>query len=554
MSAAPTPPSDDELPTPRVQNRRWIPRLVWVVPIAAAVIGISLLIKNWENQGPQITISFLSGEGVQVGKTLVKYRDVTVGHVSAVGLSADHKTVLVSADLSKDAASLLKADTQFWIVRPRIGVGSVSGLSTLLSGVYIGLKTGTATLSESHFMGLENPPALSHGPHGRELQLHAARAGSLAIGAPVYFRQFQVGRVIDENLLPDGNTRVSVFVDAPYDRFVKPETRFWNASGINLRLGADGLNVQTESLAAVLAGGLAFDDGPNEAVPAAANMPGEEFTLYKNEAEAMAPPDGDPHYIRMRFAQALRGLDVGAPIEFVGVNIGSVVAVDLGYDFQNKSFPVIVTAKVYPRRMGQAYAVLAAQGKTESDATLATFVGTMVNRGLRAQPRSASLLTGKLYIALDFLPASPRTAFDASIRPLELPTVSGTFQELEAGVARIVKKVNDLPLEQIAADLHTDLTDLHETLSELHTRTLPNAEDTLSALHRTLDSADRTLDVESPLQRGLSETLSESRSTLQAVRELADYLDRHPDALLRGRRPQKMPQRPAATSSTEAKP
>ncbi|HMI74825.1 MAG TPA: hypothetical protein VK495_08950, partial [Steroidobacteraceae bacterium] len=145
-------------------------------------------------------------------------------------------------------------------------------------------------------------------------------------------------------------------------------------------------------------------------------------------------------------------------------------------------------------------------------------------------------------------------AFDASIRPLELPTVNGTFQELEAGVARIVKKVNDLPLEQIAADLHTDLTDLHETLSELHTRTLPNAEDTLSALHRTLDSADRTLDVESPLQRGLSETLLESRSTLQAVRELADYLDRHPDALLRGRRPQKMPQRPAATSSTEAKP
>jgi paraquat-inducible protein B len=552
MSAAPTPPSEEQLPTPAVQNRRWIPRLVWVVPIAAAVIGISLLIRNWENEGPRITISFLSGEGVQVGKTLVKYRDVTVGRVSAVRLSADQQTVLVSADLSKDAASLLKADTQFWIVRPRIGVGSVSGLDTLLSGEYIGMKTGAATLHERHFVGLENPPALSHGPRGRELQLHAARAGSLSVGAPVYFRQFKVGRVIDENLLPDGNTRVSVFVEAPYDGFVKPETRFWNASGIDVRLGADGLNVQTESLAAVLAGGLAFDDGPSEVVPAAAGMPGE-FTLYKNESEAMAPPDGDPRYIRMRFAQALRGLDVGAPVEFVGVNIGSVVAVDLGYDFQNKTFPVIVTAKVYPRRMGQAYEVLAAQGKTESEETLAAFVGTMVKRGLRAQPRSASLLTGKLYIALDFLPASPRAAFDASIRPLELPTVNGTFQELEAGVARIVKKVNDLPLEQIAADLHTDLNDLHETLSELHTRALPNAEDTLSALHRTLDSADRTLDVESPLQRSLTETLSESRSTLQAVRELADYLDRHPDALLRGRRPQKMPQRPAALPS-ETKP
>jgi paraquat-inducible protein B len=552
MSAAPTPPSEGELPTPALQNRRWIPRLVWVVPIAAAIIGISLLIRNWQNAGPQITISFMSGEGVQVGKTLVKYRDVTVGRVSAVGLSEDHQTVMVSADLSKDAASLLKADTQFWIVRPRIGVGSVSGLDTLLSGVYIGIKTGAAPLSERHFVGLENPPALAHGPRGRELELHAARAGSLSVGAPVYFRQFQVGRVIDENLLPDGSTRVTVFVDAPYDGFVKPVTRFWNASGIDVKLGADGLNVQTESLAAVLAGGLAFDDGPTEAVPAAADIPGQ-FTLYKNETEAMAPPDGEPHYVRMRFAQALRGLEVGAPVEFVGVNIGSVIAVDLGYEPGNRSFPVVVTAKLYPRRMGEAYEILVAQGKTESEETLAAFVGTLVNRGLRAQPRSASLLTGKLYIALDFLPASPRAAFDASNRPVELPTVNGSFQELEANIGRLVRKVNDLPLEQIAADLHTDLTDLHETLSELHGRVLPSAVDTFSALRGTLDSADRTLDVESPLQRGLAETLLEARSTLQAVRELADYIDRHPDALLRGRRPQKMPGRPRALSA-EPKP
>jgi len=551
VSTAPIPPPEG-LPTPAIRNRSWIPRLVWAVPIVAGVIGVSLLIRNWENEGPSITISFLSGEGVQVGKTLVKYRDVTVGRVSAVVLSADHQTVVVSANLSKDAASLLKADTQFWIVRPRIGVGSVSGLETLLSGVYIGMKSGTATRRERQFVGLESPPALSHGPLGREIQLHAARAGSLAIGAPVYFRQFQVGRVIDENLQRDGSTRVTVFVEAPYDGFVKSVTRFWNASGIDVKLGADGLTVQTESLAAVIAGGVAFDDGPTEAISAAADIPGQ-FALYKNETEAMAPPDGDPHYVRMRFAQALRGLEVGAPVEFVGVNIGSVVAVDLGYERQNKSFPVIVTTKLYPRRMGQAYEALAAQGQTESTETLATFVGTLVTRGLRAQPRLGSLLTGKLFISLDFLPASPRTVFDASIRPLELPTVNGTFQELEASVGRLVKKVDDLPLEQIAADLHTDLNDLHETLSELHAQVLPNAADTLSALHRTLDSADRTLDVESPLQQGLTETLSEARDTLRSVRHLADYLDRRPEALLRGRRAQMMPQG-AAPLSSDAKP
>jgi paraquat-inducible protein B len=552
MSAAPTSPAEGDLPTPAVQNRRWMPRLVWLVPIVAAVIGISLLIKNWANAGPQITISFLSGEGVQVGKTLVKYRDVTVGSVSAVRLSADHQTVVVSANLSKDTADLLKEDTQFWVVRPRIGVGSVSGLDTLLSGAYIGMKSGTGTRREREFVGLENPPALAHGPHGRVLQLHAARTGSLSTGAPVYFRQFQVGRVIDENLLLDGSTRVTVFVEAPYDGFVKPVTRFWNASGIDVKLGADGLKVQTESLAALIAGGLAFDDGPTEAVPAAAVASGD-FTLYKNETEAMAPPDGEPHYVRMRFAQSLRGLDVGAPVEFVGVNIGSVIAVDLGYERKDRSFPIVVTAKVYPRRMGEAYEILAAQGKTESDETLAAFVGTLVNRGLRAQPRSASLLTGKLYIALDFLPASPRVAFDASTQPLELPTVNGTFQELEASVGQLIKKLNDLPLERLAADLDTDLKDLHETLSGLHAQVLPNAVDTLSALHRTLDSAERTLDVESPLQRGLAETLLEARSTLQSLRDLADYIDRHPDALLRGRRAQKMPPKATALSS-DAKP
>jgi paraquat-inducible protein B len=550
VSEALTPVPEEELPTPAVRNRRWIPRLVWVVPIVAAVIGLSLLIRNWENEGPHITISFLSGEGVQVGKTLVKYRDVTVGRVSSVVLSADHQTVFVGADLSKDAAGLAMADTQFWIVRPRIGVGWASGLETLLSGDYIGMQTGSSKDKERRFVGLENPPALAHGPHGREVQLRAARAGSLAVGAPVYFRQFQVGRVIDENLLPDGSTRVSVFIEAPYDGFLRPATRFWNASGVDVKLGADGLNVQTESLMAVLAGGLAFDDGPAATVPTA-GIPGE-FTLYKNEMEAMAPPDGEPHYLRMRFAQALRGLEVGAPVEFVGVNIGSVVAVDLGYDSAEKSFPVIVTAKVYPRRMGQAYAQLTAQGKTESEETLAAFVGTLVNRGLRAQPRSGSLLTGKLYIALDFVPGSPRAGFDASLRPLELPTVNGTFEQLEAGIGRMVKKVNNLPLEQIAAHLDVDLKDLHGTLSELDSRVLPGAVDSLSALHGTLDTVDRTLDVESPLQRSLSDTLSEARSTLQAMRELADDLDRHPESLLHGRRAQKTPKSVTAPSAGAA--
>ena len=539
MSGAPPAP-EDELPTPAIRSRRWIPRLVWVVPIVAAAIGISLLVRSWEDAGPRITIRFFGAEGIQVGKTLVKYRDVAVGRVSAVELSDDHETVLVTADLSKSAAELVRADTQFWIVRPRIGVGWASGLDTLLSGAYIGMKTGPSKASRREFVGLENPPPLLHGPRGLQVELHAASAGSVAVGAPVYFRRFQVGHVIDENLRDDGSTRISVFVDAPYDHFVKPVTRFWNASGVDLSLGADGLNLRTESIAAVLAGGIAFDDGPADAVSGPLNT-SEELTLYKSETEAMAPPDGEPRYVRMRFSQALRGLDVGAPVEFVGVNIGSVVAVDLGYEPKDRSFPVIVTAKLYARRMGQAYESLAAQGATESEQTMASFVGTLVQRGLRAQPRSGSLLTGKLYIALDFMQASRGVSFDASLRPLELPTVNGTSQELESGIARIIKKVNDLPLQETVLQANADLRDLHGTLSALNAQLLPRANDALSALHTTLDSAGRTLDDDSPLRQSLTDTLSETRNTLEAVRELAGYLDRHPEALLRGRRPQTAP-------------
>ncbi|MGA9367749.1 MAG: MlaD family protein, partial [Steroidobacteraceae bacterium] len=294
MTAGPDPAEHEDLPSPVIRNHRWIPRLVWLVPIAAAVLGISLLVRSWAEQGPRVTITFLSGEGIEAGKTLVKYRDVTVGRVSAVTLSADHQTVLVSADLVKSAATLLNEDTKFWVVRPRIGVGWASGLDTLLSGIYIGMQTGASTRARSEFVGLESPPPLAHGPHGTLIELRAPAAGSLAVGAPVYFRDFQVGRVIDENLSGDGSTRVSVFIDAPYDRFVKTDTRFWNASGISLSLTADGLRVRTESLAAVLAGGVAFDDGPPGAQPAT-SRPRTRFTLYRSEAEAMAPPSGNPN-------------------------------------------------------------------------------------------------------------------------------------------------------------------------------------------------------------------------------------------------------------------
>jgi paraquat-inducible protein B len=524
-----------ELPTPQILRRRWVPSLIWLVPIIAVVIGASLVISAWRAAGPRVTISFQTALGLEVGKTPVKYRDVTIGHVTGISLSTGHDHVLVSADLLRSAKDVLTADAQFWVVRPRIGIGWVSGLETLISGSYIAVEAGDAKAKQTQFVGLENPPPLTHGLLGKTIVLHAKDLGSLVLDAPVYFRHFEVGHVIDRKLEAGGQgARVVVFVDAPYDRLVTRGTRFWNASGIDLRLGADGMKLRTQSLASVLAGGVAF-----ETVPTAQDLrqasSGAEFTLFDDEAAAMAPPDGEPRYVRMRFAESLRGLSVGAPVDFVGVNIGEVFSLDLDYDAEHQSFPVIVTALIYPRRMGKAYEVLEENGTATSEDKMAKLVSQLVARGLRARPRTGNLLTGQLYIALDFIPGARPARFAVDARPLEIPTVPGSVEELQQKLVSVVDKIDRVPIADIGRNLDADLVGLDGTLSDLRTRVMPTGIGALQSLQTTLGTVDHALAEDAPWRDDVDQTLVEARSTLRSVRSLVDYLDRHPEALLRGR-------------------
>jgi paraquat-inducible protein B len=526
-----------ELPTPRVVRRRWVPSLIWLVPLTAVVIGATLVVKAWSAAGPRITISFQTAQGLEVGKTLVKYRDVTIGHVIAISLSSDDNRVLVSADLLRTAKNLLTADARFWVVRPRIGIGWASGLETLISGSYIAVEAGEAKATQKEFVGLENPPPSIHGLLGKSVVLHAKDVGSLALDAPVYFRRFEVGHVIDRELDAGGHSaRVVVFIDAPYDRLVTRATRFWNASGIDLTLGADGMKLRTQSLASVLAGGIAFETAPT-AQDVGQVPSGAEFTLFDDQAAAMAPPDGEPRYVRMRFVQSLRGLSVGAPVDFVGVNIGQVFSLDLDYDAQHQSFPMIVTALIYPRRMGKAYEELEQTGTATSEDKMARLVGQLVAHGLRAQPRTGNLLTGQLYIALDFIPGAGSARFDVDARPLEIPTVSGSVQELQQKLVSIVDKIDRVPIARIGAHVDEDLVDVDGTLRELRTDLLPAGSAAFNSLHTTLGTVDHALADDAPWRDNIDQTLVEARSTLRSVRSLTDYLDRHPEALLRGRHP-----------------
>jgi paraquat-inducible protein B len=553
-------PEGGELPRPVVKRRRFNASLVWLIPALAAVVALSLVVGNWLQAGPQITISLQSAEGLDAGKTPVKYKNVVIGRVTKIHLSEDRSHVLVMVALEKSAESFATKGTSFWVVRPRIGLGGVSGIDTLLSGAFIGADVGDSKEPEDQFEGLELPPAVNHGAPGRSFVLHSNDLGSLDIGSPVYFRRIQVGRVASYELDKDGKgVSLNIFVDGPNDRFVTRSSRFWNASGVDVSIGANGLKLNTQSLATVLAGGVAFQDppGPHDSTPASENA---DYKLFDDQTTAMAPPDGDPHFIRMRFEQSVRGLAVDAPVEFLGINIGKVVSVRLDYDEKKQRFPVLIGAVIYPQRLGAAYDKLEALAKARGEnPDLSQMIGRLVEHGLRAQARTGNLLTGQLYVAPDFVPHAPKVAFDASAKPLTLPTVPGSFDKLQEQLAEIVDKLNKVPFDSIGQNLDQALAGLDATLKQVNGQTLPAFKDTLQGVQKTMGTADEALSGDSPLQQNLGATMEQVQRMARSLRVLTDYLGGHPEALIRGRRPDASPAAtpppaPATTTPQGSKP
>lgn len=520
---------------PAVTRRRWRLPLVWLVPAVATLIGLSMLVHAWLSAGPEITIAFHTAAGLEAGKTPIKYKGVTVGGVKSIALSDDGSLVIVTVALDKSASSLTRRDTRFWVVRPRVGTGGVSGLDTLLSGAYIGADAGTAKASASAFAGLETPPTVIAGTPGRSFTLHAENLGSLDIGSSIYYRRIQVGRLASYKLDDDGKSvNLQVFIDAPYDRFVTTDTRFWNASGVDVSLGADGLKLKTQSMATIVAGGIAFaapDRSHGSTAPAHA-----EFTLAKDQDTALAPPDGPGQYMQLRFAQSLRGLTVGAPVLFAGVTLGSVVSMNLDYDRAKRRFPTVVGIVVYPQRLGPVLDTLKRERDRGGDIEqhVAQFLQKMVEHGLRAQARSGNLLTGQLYISLDVVPNAPKVPFDVNARPLTVPAIDGTFDRLQEQVASIVNKIDKLPLASIANNLDATLAGLGNTVKQVNGQVLPETTRTLQQAQKTFGAVQGMLADDAPLQQDLGRTLQEVQRSARSLRTLTELLGRHPQSLLRG--------------------
>ncbi len=521
------PPDDAAIIRPR---RRM--SFIWIVPGLAALIGLSMVVHAWLSAGPEIAIAFQTAEGLEVDKTPVKYKDVTVGVVSAISLSDDGSHVMATVALDKRAENLARADTRFWVVRPRIGLQGVSGIDTLLSGAYIGVDKGTSHQPSDSFVGQETPPTIIHGTPGRSFVLHANDLGSLDVGSPVYYRRIRVGRIASYRLDADGrDVTLELFVDAPYDRFVTASTRFWHASGVDITLGADGLKLDTQSFATVLAGGIAFAS-PVEVAEAPA--PAQTvFDLAKDQRTAMAPPDGASQYLQLRFEDSLRGLAVDAPVEFAGKNVGRVVSLDLDYDAGKRRFPTVVGIVIYPSRLGGVLARLPKySGNAEQQ--VAAFLANLIQHGLRAQARSGNLLTGQLYISLGFVPDAAGVKFEPGARPIAIPTVPGSFDHMQEQVASIVSKIEKMPLDAIGQHLDASLVDLDKSLKQVNGQVLPATTQTLQQADRTFQTVQGAFSDSGPLQQNLQQALLEVQRTAQSVRTLTDMLGRHPEALLKG--------------------
>jgi paraquat-inducible protein B len=540
----PLAPTDDlphALPDP--PRRKRLP-FVWILPVLVVAVTGFVVIEQKLAEGPSIDINFLTADGIEANKTKIRYKDVDIGDVTDIHVSKDRKKVVVTARIHRDAGDYLVDDTRFWTVRPRFAGGSVSGLGTLVSGVYISVDVGRSNVKRDTFEGLEVPPIVTSDLPGREFVLHADDIGSLMVGSTVYYRHIAAGQVVAYALDPGGaSVTIKVFIYKPYDTFVTTATRFWQASGIDMSIDSEGVKLQTESLTSILEGGVAFQSLSN-AAPAPAVRADTPFPLYTDRERAMRQPDTEVRTFILYFKGSLRGLSVGAPVDLRGITIGEVKSLGVEYERDPGSLRFPVEVDIFPQRIrGRNRHSDHPLGMDDtSEVAGRELLDSLVAHGMRAELKTGSLLTGQKYVALDFHTEVPPDHVGWDARPPVFPTTTGGLDEIQDSVGSIAKKLDKVPFDQMSARLMTTMANLDETLKKADSLVghfdgtiAPQISATLAEAQGAMKNAKEALGEDSPLQTDLGATLLELSRAAKSVSALVDYLERHPEALLRGK-------------------
>ena len=540
---------------------------VWLVPLVALIIGIVLIYKEYSSLGPSVEIRFQSAEGIEPNKTEIKYRDVVIGKVKNVQFTDDLSHVMVEAQLNKDMESLLSPDTRFWVVRPRIGATGASGISTLFSGVYIAVDPGEAGGYTEQFIGLEEPPKILSDARGSSFRLRAKSLGSISIGSPVYHRQIQVGEVTGYRLVPEQDyVALDVFINEPANTLVRRNTRFWNVSGMDVEVTGGGVKVEMESLTSLLAGGVAFDSALTlgDDQPAAE---GTEFQLYESREESQKKAVQLSLPYILYFDDSVRGLSVGASVEFRGIPVGKVLDISLEESMDDGLVRIAVLVGLEPDLV-PFESLDPGLDEEERKAFFHSTLEKLVAKGLRARLITGNLLSGQLIVDMDFDKEAEMASIDYSGKYPVLPTTTGSLTSITNSLVAILGKLKRLPLDEMGEhflkvsegmdalvnseglldsvkSLSQVLDHADQILSIVGDKTTPmldemarlstDARKMVQQAEKTLQQLEKSASDQGSMGGELINTMRELAAAARAVRSVADYLERHPEALLQGK-------------------
>jgi paraquat-inducible protein B len=504
---------------------------VWIVPIVALVIGGWLMLQSFSQKGPTVEIIFKSAAGIQAGKTVVKYKDIEIGKVTDVTFTDGLDSVRVTAELKKNMKPYLSENTRFWVVQAKLGVGEVQGLDTLLSGVYIVMDPHEGKQSIRRFKGLDQIPVVSAGDKGHTFILKADSIGSLNVGSPIYYKKLKAGSLASFKLDPDGKkVTLEVFIKAPFDKLINDKTRFYNASGIRINMNADGLDVQTESLVSLMMGGLAFENFPvhRRGAPVSKDF---VFSLYESRKDAQKIHYKRELYFWVYFDESIRGLSVGAPVEFRGLKIGEVVNFSLIGNADTAEFKIPILIKIEPER----FLIIGKNQTTGNEVNVPVFE-KLLQKGFRAQLKSGNLITGELYIDLNLYPDLPPAPLRKEYEFYVIPSIPATIESLKHNLQIVLKQIASIPFKEIGDEMK-------DILVNIRTTTIPQVNSSVKTIDNLMKDTDRMmrslhnnyLDKNAEINKKLIKLLDEMTRTSKSIKHLTDYLERHPESLIKGK-------------------
>ncbi len=516
---------------------------VWIIPIVALLIGVLMVVHGYQNRGTDITISFANADGINAEKTHIKMLNVDIGIVKGVTINANHSGVIVHAEINKNTAPLLVKDTQFWVVRPRIGASGVSGLGTLLSGAYIEMSPGVSKKQAVKFIGLDDIPPTPANVKGLRLTLTSHLGNSLSVGDPVLYRGFKVGRVEDTDL--DTHTQqifYSIFINAPYDDLITSNTKFWNASGLSVKMNAKGVSVNASSLETVLIGGVEFGL-PDNTKPGAAVKNGDSFLLFADRDSINEKNYAYSAEYLLLFNTSVRGLQVGSPVAYNGLEIGKVTDISFDYIINEKEYSGIRQTPV-PVLISIAPAALVGEDSLDNMQKMEELIHSGIAKGLCANLKTGNLITGGRYIALEYHKVKHAVDPDKTINGYPvIPTISSGLGEIQVKINNFLDKLNSLPLQRTVSNADVTikeignaakradsaLAQLDKILASDSTQTMPQElKDTLQQLRTTIHD----FSSQSAVYRHMDQNLQQLKQTLSSVEQFTNQLGTRPSSIV----------------------